>query len=83
MYYKCHKINFKCGGLYIDSLDWIKMKKATINPENVDNKCFQYVVTVALNYEEIESFPERFPNIKPFPNKYIWKGIKYPSKIDD
>ena len=59
------------------------MKKATINPKNADNKCFQYVVTVALNYEEIESFPERTPNIRPFPNKYNWKGINYPSKIDD
>ena len=27
--------------------DWIKNKKATINPINKkDNKCFQYVVTV-------------------------------------
>ena len=23
MYYKCHKVNFKCGGTYIDSSDWI------------------------------------------------------------
>ena len=27
MYYKCHKGNFKRGGLYIDSPDWIKTKK--------------------------------------------------------
>ena len=32
LYYKCHKINFKRGG-YIDSPDWIKKKKATINPK--------------------------------------------------
>ena len=24
---KCHKMNFKCGGLHIDSLDWIKKIK--------------------------------------------------------
>ena len=29
--YKCDKINFKCGGSYIDSPDWIKMKKTTIS----------------------------------------------------
>ena len=23
MYYKCHKVNFKRGGSYIDSPDWI------------------------------------------------------------
>ena len=27
LYYKCHKINPKCGRLYIDSPDWIKNKK--------------------------------------------------------
>ena len=54
LYYKCHKINFNCGGSYIDSPDWMKNKKAPINPINKkDSKCFQYAVTVALNYEEI------------------------------
>ena len=48
VYYKCHKVNFKRGGSYIDSLDWIK-KKATINPKNTDDKGFQYAITVALN----------------------------------
>ena len=28
----CHKINFKRGRSYIDSSEWIKDKKATINP---------------------------------------------------
>ena len=41
MYYKCHKVNFKSGGSYIDSPDWIKKEKATINPKNTDGKCFQ------------------------------------------
>ena len=27
--------------------------------------------------------PERISNIKPLINKYKWKGINYPSKIDD
>ena len=27
LYYKCHKINFNCGGSYIDYPDWIKKKK--------------------------------------------------------
>ena len=83
MYNKCHKVNFKRGGSYIDSPDWIKKKKATINPKNTDDKCFQYAVTVALNYEEIKWNPERVSNITPFINKYNWKGTNYPSKIDD
>ena len=81
LYYKCQKIKFKHGGSYIDSSDWIKKKKAT-NPKNEDDKCFQYVVTVALNYGEIELDPERISNIKTFINKYNWRGINFPSEID-
>ena len=51
--YKCYKVYFKGGGSYIDSPDWTKKKKATITPKNEDEKCFQYAVTVALNYGEI------------------------------
>ena len=83
MYYKCHKVNFKRGGSYTDSPDWIKKKKATINPKNTDDKCFQYLATVALNYEETESHSERVSYITPFIKKYNWKGINYPLKIDD
>ena len=39
--YKCHKINPNCSGSYIDSPDWIKNKKAIINPINKKDKCFQ------------------------------------------
>ena len=53
LYYKCHKINLNRGGSYIHSLDWIKNKKATINPINKkDKKCFQYAVTGALNMKK-------------------------------
>ena len=42
-----------------------------------------FAATVALNYEETKWNPERVSNIKPFINKYNWKRINYPSKIDD
>ena len=58
------KRNFKSGGSYIDSPDWMKKKKATINLKNTDNNTIP--ATVALNYEEIESHPERVSNIEPF-----------------
>ena len=83
MYYKCHKVNFKRGGLYIDSPDWIKKKKTIINLKNEDDKCLQYAATVALNYKETESHPERVSNIKPLMNKYNQEGINHPSKTDD
>ena len=46
LHYKCHKINFKRGGSYINSPDWIKKKKGKIKPKNKDNKCFQKAATV-------------------------------------
>ena len=83
LYYKCHKIKFKRGGSYIDSTDWIKNEKGTVNPKNEDEKCFQYAVMLTLNHGKIESHPERVSNIKAFISKYKWKGIRYPSKIDN
>ena len=73
MYYKCHKVSFRCGASYIDSLDRIKKKKATINPKNKDDKCFQYAVTVELKFGEIQPHLKTISNIKPFMNKYKWK----------
>ena len=40
--------------------------KITINPKNSDDKCFQYAITVALNYQNIKSNPERISKIKSF-----------------
>ena len=71
------------GGLYIDSPDWIKKKKAAINKKNEDDKCFQFAATVALNYDEIKSNPERVSNIIPYIKKYNLEGINQPSKIGD
>ena len=48
-----------------------------------DNKCFQYAVTVVLNHEEIKKDWQRITKIKPFINKYNWKGINFPSEKDD
>ena len=84
LYYKCLKINPNCGRSYIDSLGWIKCKKAPINPINKkDNKCFQHAVTVALNHEVIKKDPQRITEIKAFTNKYNWEGINFPSEKDD
>ena len=78
------KINLNRGGSCIDSSDWIKNKKATINPINKkDNNCFHDVITVALNYDEIKKDPQRITKVKPFINKYSWEEINYPSEKGD
>ena len=54
LYYNLNKVSLSRGGSYIESPKWLKNKKATINPQNKkDDKCFQYALTVALNYEKI------------------------------
>ena len=59
-----HKVDLKRSGSYIETPDWIKKKKTTINVENDDDKCFQYSVTVALNYDEIKKHHQRVSKVK-------------------
>ena len=81
--YHIHKTNLKRGKSYIKSPEWILNKRATINPKNKDNKCFQYSITVTLNHQNIENHPERISNIKPFIDQYNWEGIDFPAGIKD
>ena len=67
LHYHLQKTSLKrTGSSYIDSPKWLKNKKARINPKNSDNNCFQYALTVALNYESIKKDPQRISKIKPF-----------------
>ena len=68
---------------FIESLDWIKNKKCTINPENKDNKCFHYSITISLYHKEIKNNPERISKMKPFINNLNWENINFlPEKQD-
>ena len=84
LYYHLHRISLKRGESYIDSPEWLKNKKATINLKNKKyNKCFKYAITVALNYKQIKSHPERKSKIKPFMGQYEWKNIDFPAALKD
>ena len=63
---KLHKVDLNRGRSYIDSPKWLK-------------NCFQYAITVALNYGKIKNHPERTKNIVPFINQYDWSDINFPS----
>ena len=62
LYCNLNKVSLSRGGSYIDSPKWLKNKKATINPKNNDDRCFQYALTVALNYEQIKKDPQNIKN---------------------
>ena len=83
LYYDLNKITISKGGSYIDSPKWLKNKKSTINPKNNDYKCFQYAITLALNYDKIDRNPQRISKIKPFIENYNWKNIDFPSTRKD
>ena len=83
LYYDFNKISLNRGGSYIDSPEWIKNKKSTINPKNNDYKCFQYAVTVSLNHDQINRDPQRVSKIKPFIDQYNWNDIDFPSTGKD
>ena len=57
-----------------------KKQKKTINPINDDDKCFQYVAIVALNYEKIGSNSQKMLKIESFISKYNCKEVNYPSR---
>ena len=66
--YIFHKVHLKRSRSYTETPDWIKKKNAIINVENDDNKCFQYSVTGALNYDERKKHHQRVNKVKLFLN---------------
>ena len=75
LYYNLNKVSLSRGGSYIDSPKRLKTKKATINPKSNDDKCFQYALTVALNYQNIKNNLERISKINRFIDICNWKEM--------
>ena len=72
--YYIHKINLKRGKSYIKSPEWILKKRATTNPKNKDNKCFQYPITAALNHQKLESIQKEYQTLNPLLISIIGKA---------
>ena len=62
------------------SLGWLRSKKEAIINGNND---FQNALDDALNYQNIETHPERISKLKPYINKYNWEGIDFPAGPKD
>ena len=50
---------------FVKTLEWLTFKRWVLNPQNNDNKCFQYSVILSLYYEQIGKNYYRVPKIKP------------------
>ena len=62
------------------SLGWLKSKKELIINDDND---FQNALNDTLNYQNIETHPERMSKLKPNINKYNWEGIEFPAGPKD
>ena len=76
LYYNLNKISLSRSGSYIDSPKWLKNKKATINPKENDDKCFQYVVVVALYHKQIKKILKEYQILYPLLINTIGKRLK-------
>ena len=83
LYYNFNKISLNRRGSYTEPAKWIKDKKSIIDPKNNDHKCFQYAVTLALNYVKTDGNPQKISKIRPFIDQYNWKDIDYPATSKD
>ena len=81
LYINFHRQALMRGSAYIELPEWIKNKKAVINPQNKDEECFKWAVIAALHHEEIKHNPERISLLRPYENQYNWKGLEFPVSI--
>ena len=77
LYYDLHKTTLRRGESDIESPKCLINKGATINPKNEkDDKCFQYALTLTLNYNRTKKDLEKILKIK-------WKDIDFLSHQKD
>ena len=78
-----HTVDFKPmrGSAYIPLPDWIMRKKAIVNIQNNDEKCFLWCLLRYLHPRDKNDF--RLTDLKKYEKCLNTKGIKYPVKIQD
>ena len=78
-----HIVDYKPikGSSYIPLPDIIMRKKAIINMENKDNKCFLWSILRYLH--PIEKHKTRLTDIRNYENDLNFKGIDFPVKLKD
>ena len=67
------------GSSYIPLPDWISNKKAIVNIENKDEKCFLWCILRYLHPREDND--TRLTDLKKYENSLNTKGIKFPMKL--
>ena len=72
------------GNTYIPLPKALRNKEAIINPQNKDEECFKWCITIALNYQEGQNHPERITKeLREQAEQYNWEGISFPVSLKD
>ena len=69
------------GSSYIPLPDWISRKKAIVNIQNKDNKCFLWCILRYLHPREKND--TRLTDLKEYENSLNTKGLTFPMKVKD
>ena len=75
------EFNLMNGSSYIPLPDWILNKKAIVNIENKDEKCFLWCILRYLHPKERDE--ERLTGLKKYEFSLNTKGITFPMKLKD
>ena len=80
-----HKKDLRRVTSFIDTPEWLKHKKATINPQNVNNVyCFMYAATIALYHSELGKNPGRISKkLDILVHCFNWHDITFPASYED
>ena len=76
LYINFHRLALTRGGSYTELPEWLKSKKAVINPQNKDEECFKWAVIAVLHHEDIKHHLERIILIRSYERHYNWKGLR-------
>ena len=78
-----HTVDYKPikGSSYIPLPDFLMRKKAIVNMENKDDKCFLWCVLRYLHPREKHS--SRINDLREYENDLNFKGIDFPNKVKD
>ena len=71
------------GGSYNDLPKEIKTKKAVMNVQNKDNRCFEYAILSAQDHDKIKEKYERPSKYKAHLGKLSFTGIEFPVSLKD
>ena len=70
LYINFQRLVLTRGGCYIELPEWIKSKKAKINPQNKDEEYFKWAVVPALHHKEIKNNLEIISLLRPYENQH-------------